>query len=36
MAYRDAHGQAITEQDWMNIEKQLVGAYRQLKAGVAN
>jgi hypothetical protein len=36
MAYRDARGQAITEQDWMNIERQLVGAYRQLKAGVAN
>jgi hypothetical protein len=36
MAYRDVRGQAITEQDWINIEKQLVGAYRQLKAGVAN
>jgi len=36
MAYRDARGQAITEQDWINIEKQLVGAYRQLKTGVAH
>jgi hypothetical protein len=36
MAYRDARGQAITEQDWTNIETQLLGAYRQLKAGVAN
>jgi hypothetical protein len=36
MAYRDARGQAITEQDWMKIETQLLGAYRQLKAGVAH
>jgi hypothetical protein len=36
MAYRDARGQAITEQDWMKIETQLLGAYRQLKTGVAN
>jgi hypothetical protein len=36
MAYRDARGQAITEQDWTNIERQLVGAYRQLKTGVAH
>jgi hypothetical protein len=36
MAYRDARGQAITEQDWMNIETQLLGAYRQLKIGVAH
>ena len=35
MAYRDAQGQAITEQDWANIETQLRGAYEQLKAGVA-
>jgi hypothetical protein len=36
MAYRDARGQAITEHDWMNIETQLLGAYRQLKVGVAH
>jgi hypothetical protein len=35
MAYRDAHGQAITEQDWAAIETQLRGACEQLKAGVA-
>jgi len=35
MADRDARGQAITEQDWANIETQLRGAYEQLKAGVA-
>ena len=35
MADRDARGQAITEQDWANIETQLRGAYERLKAGVA-
>jgi hypothetical protein len=35
MAYRDARGQAITEQDWATIETQLRGAYQQLKIGVA-
>jgi hypothetical protein len=35
MAYRDAHGRAVTEQDWSNIEAQLPRAYQLLKAGVA-
>jgi hypothetical protein len=34
MAYRDAHGQAITAEDWSAIEAQLVRAYRLLRAGV--
>jgi hypothetical protein len=35
MAYRDAHGGAITEQDWSDIETRLLRAYRLLKLGVA-
>lgn len=35
MAYRDERGEAITEADWANIETQLAGAYRSLKASVA-
>jgi hypothetical protein len=34
MAYRDAHGHAMTEQDWSNIEKQLLLAYQLLKGAV--
>jgi hypothetical protein len=36
MAYRDAHGQAITERDWSAIEKQLRDAYQELKAEISN
>jgi len=36
MAYRDAHGQAITEADWSTIETRLRDAYRQLKAAIGN
>jgi hypothetical protein len=35
MAYRDARGGAMTEDDWSDIEMQLLRAYRLLKAGVA-
>jgi hypothetical protein len=35
MAYRDARGKIMTEADWSEIERQLLGAYRLLKAGVA-
>jgi hypothetical protein len=35
MAYRDARGRRITEADWLDIEKQLLRAYSQLKATVA-
>jgi hypothetical protein len=34
MAYRDAHGGAMTEADWTDIQTQLLRAYRLLKAGV--
>lgn len=34
MAYRDARGAGITEQDWSNIEVQLREAYRQLKLAI--
>jgi hypothetical protein len=36
MAYRDAHGQAITEKDWSAIETQLRDAYRLLKGAISN
>jgi len=35
MAYRDARGQGISERDWAEIERQLLGAYQTLKAAVA-
>jgi hypothetical protein len=35
MAYRDTRGKIMTEADWSEIERQLLGAYRLLKAGVA-
>jgi hypothetical protein len=35
VAYRDAHGRAVTEQDWANIEAQLPRAHQLLKVGVA-
>jgi hypothetical protein len=35
MAYRDAHGEAITDADWMEIEQQLRGAYQRLRAGIS-
>jgi hypothetical protein len=35
MAYRDARGQAMAEQDWSEIEGQLRRAYQRLKAAVA-
>ena len=34
MAYRDARGSRMTEQDWSEIETQLLRAYQLLKAGV--
>ena len=36
MAYRDAHGQAISETDWSTIETQLRDAYRLLKGAISN
>jgi hypothetical protein len=36
MAYRDAHGQAITESDWSTIETRLRDAYQQLKVAIGN
>jgi hypothetical protein len=36
MAYRDARGQAMTDQDWSEIERRLRRAYRSLKAAVAS
>jgi hypothetical protein len=36
MAYRDTHGQAITERDWSTIETQLRDAYRLLKSAISN
>jgi len=36
MAYRDTRGQAITDQDWSEIECRLRRAYRSLKAAVAS
>ncbi len=36
MAYRDAHGQAISEKDWSAIETQLRDAYRLLKGAISN
>jgi hypothetical protein len=35
MAYRDARGDAITDDDWENIEAQLLRAYQLLKTGIA-
>jgi hypothetical protein len=35
MSYRDARGTIMTDQDWSEIERQLLGAYKLLKAGVA-
>ena len=34
MAYRDAHGRAMTTQDWSAIEAQLLRAYRMFKTAV--
>jgi hypothetical protein len=34
MADRDAHGQAITDTDWLRIERELQGAYGQLKIAI--
>ncbi|MBA2399981.1 MAG: hypothetical protein H0V72_15015 [Bradyrhizobium sp.] len=34
MAYRDARGQAMAEQDWLEIGGRLLRAYRSLKATV--
>jgi hypothetical protein len=34
MAYRDARGEGITEQDWLSIEMQLRSAYQRLKVGI--
>jgi hypothetical protein len=36
MAYRDAHGQAITEKDWSTIETQLRDAYGLPKSEISN
>jgi len=35
MAYRDARGQAMAEADWLEIERQLLRAYQDLKTAVA-
>ena len=35
MAYRDARGQAVTDQDWTEIECRLRRAYQSLKGAVA-
>jgi hypothetical protein len=35
MAYRDGHGDAMTEADWSSIEMRLLSAYRLLKTSVA-
>jgi hypothetical protein len=35
MDYRDARGQAMTDQDWFEIERRLRRAYQSLKAAVA-
>lgn len=34
MAYRDARGQAMTDEDWSEIERRLRRAYQSLKAAV--
>lgn len=36
MAYRDARGQAMQEQDWLEIEGRLRRAYGELKAAIAS
>jgi hypothetical protein len=36
MAYRDARGQAIAEEDWLRIETELRDAYHQLKRGIGD
>jgi hypothetical protein len=36
MAYSDARGQAMAEPDWLEIEGQLLRAYRTLKAAIAS
>jgi hypothetical protein len=36
MAYRDARGELMAEQDWAEINRQLLQAYRLLKAAVAD
>jgi hypothetical protein len=35
MAYRDARAQAMAEQDWLEIEGQLLRAYQQLRTAIA-
>jgi hypothetical protein len=35
MAYRDARGRAMTDENWSDIERRLLGAYELLKASVA-
>jgi hypothetical protein len=34
MADRDAHGEGVTDTDWLGIEAELQGAYGQLKAAI--
>jgi hypothetical protein len=34
MAYRDVRGQAMTDQDWLEVDAQLRKAYRRLRAGI--
>jgi hypothetical protein len=34
MAYRDARREGMTERDWAEIERQLLRAYKLLKAGI--
>jgi hypothetical protein len=36
MAYRDARGQGMAEQDWAEIESRLLRAYRSLKTALAD
>jgi len=35
MAYRDARWQGMSEREWTEIERQLLGAYLTLKTAVA-
>jgi hypothetical protein len=35
MAYRDARGERMAEQDWAEINRQLLRAHRLLKAAAA-
>jgi hypothetical protein len=34
MADRNGHGEGITDTDWLRIERELQGAYGQLKTAI--